>query len=203
MNVRTICLAILFCSDRTGYDIRKFSTEGSFSFFIDASYGSIYPALNKMEAEGLVTGRHVSEEGKPARKVYSITQEGRDVFFQELLQPHRPDIFKSEFLLITLFARLVGPEAIEAAIERQLSRLYQELEVITSCNDQDECIHSERGKYVLTEEDRQAADWARNYGVHCVQASIDYLKMHGNALVAIASAGQTAPSTDYLEATNS
>ena len=203
MNVRSICLAILFCSDRTGYDIRKFSTEGNFSFFIDASYGSIYPALNKMEAEGLVTGRHVSEEGKPARKVYSITDAGRDVFFQELLQPHRPDIFKSEFLLISIFARLVGPDAIEAAIERQLAHLHEELDVITSCNDSELEDRPQDGKYALTEEDKKAADWARSYGLYCVQASIDYLRMHGSALVEIARKGQLSQPEAELRAINS
>nr|WP_321457498.1 PadR family transcriptional regulator [uncultured Cohaesibacter sp.] len=191
MNVRSICLAILFCSDRTGYDIRKFSTEGNFSFFIDASFGSIYPALNKMESEGLVTGRHVSEEGKPARKIYSITEAGRDVLFHELLQPHRPDIFKSEFLLISLFARLIGPEAIQSAIDRQLAMLHEELAIISSCEESDLKNSPESGKYAPNELDHQAANWAKNYGVYCVQASIDYLKMHGNALVEIAKASQS------------
>ena len=77
MNVSSICLAILFCGDRTGYDIRKISTEGSYSFFVEASYGSIYPALNRLEHEGLVTCRHEAQDGKPARKVYSITDSGR------------------------------------------------------------------------------------------------------------------------------
>nr|WP_321483343.1 PadR family transcriptional regulator [uncultured Cohaesibacter sp.] len=202
MNVRSICLAILFCSDHTGYDIRKISTEGNFSFFIDASYGSIYPALNKMEVEGLVTGRHVSEEGKPARKIYSITEAGRDVFFQELLQPHRPDIFKSEFLLISIFARLVGPDAIEAAIERQLTHLHEELKLITSCNDSELENRPKDGKCALTEEDKQASDWARSYGLYCVQASIDYLHMHGNALVEIARSGQSAQPEDELATIN-
>ena len=203
MNVRSICLAILFCSDRTGYDIRKFSTEGNFSFFIDASYGSIYPALNKMESEGLVTGRHVSEEGKPARKVYSITEAGRDVFFQELLQPHRPDIFKSEFLLISLFARLVGPDAIRAAIDRQLQLLYEELTVISSCNDSESENRPQSGKYALTELDIQASEWAKRYGLYCVRANIDYLKMHGNALIEIAQAGQSEKEQPDLKIINS
>ena len=44
MNVRTICLAILYDGEATGYEIRKLSVEGEYSYFIDASFGSIYPA---------------------------------------------------------------------------------------------------------------------------------------------------------------
>jgi len=57
MNVRTICLAILYDGDATGYEIRKLSVEGEYSYFIDASYGAIYPSLARLEQEKLVTAR--------------------------------------------------------------------------------------------------------------------------------------------------
>ena len=67
MNVRTICLAILYDGEATGYEIRKLSVEGEYSYFIDASFGSIYPALAKLELDGLVTSRVETQEGKPAK----------------------------------------------------------------------------------------------------------------------------------------
>ena len=189
MNVRSICLAILFAGDNTGYDIRKFSTEGHFSFFVEASYGSIYPALNRLEAEGLVTCRHEAQDGKPARKIYSITDTGREAFLSELLQPHKPDVFRSEFLLISIFARMIGPDAIEQALERQIAHLEEELTRIGECEDDDDettdgspCSESE-------ELFLDAANWAQNYGRYCVQASIDYLRRHGVELVEIARQG--------------
>ncbi|WP_316859649.1 PadR family transcriptional regulator [uncultured Cohaesibacter sp.] len=189
MNVRSICLAVLFCSDRTGYDIRKISTEGIFSFFIEASYGSIYPALNKLEEEGLVTCRHEALEGKPARKIYSITDDGRAAFASELFLPHRQDIFRSEFLLIAIFSRLVGPDVISSAIHRQIEFSKQELDQISSCGDSDEDTCDGEWSQEMTDLDRQAAQWAQNYGLYCVQASIDYLNEHGGDLIEIARKG--------------
>ena len=55
MDVRTLCLGILSLGDATGYEIKKLVAEGSFSFFSEASYGSIYPALTKLTDEGLVS----------------------------------------------------------------------------------------------------------------------------------------------------
>ena len=72
MNVRTICLAILYDGEATGYEIRKLSVEGEYSYFIDASFGSIYPALAKLEVDGLVTSRVEMQEGKPAKKVIVV-----------------------------------------------------------------------------------------------------------------------------------
>jgi hypothetical protein len=58
MNVRTLCLGILAQHDASGYEIKKAVEEGLFAHFIDASYGSIYPALTQMLGDG-----HVSVQG--------------------------------------------------------------------------------------------------------------------------------------------
>ena len=63
MSVRTLCLAILNFGDATGYEIRKLSTGGKFRYFIEASFGSIYPTLARLEAEGLVTVREACIAG--------------------------------------------------------------------------------------------------------------------------------------------
>jgi len=94
MNVRTICLAILYDGKATGYEIRKLSVEGEYSYFIDASFGSIYPALAKMEAEGLVTSRIEPQDGKPAKKIYSITTTGRREFINSLFDQLGEDEYR-------------------------------------------------------------------------------------------------------------
>ena len=189
MNVRSICLAILYGGDRTGYDIRKFSTEGEFSFFVDASFGSIYPALNRLESEGLVTCRHEAQNGKPARKVYSITEAGREALMQDLLQPHQRDIFRSEFLVVAIFARLVGPEAIEVAIERQMAYLQHELDLIGNCDAAANQPEVDFGAHPEIEALHDAANWAQDYGRYCISANIAYLKERGVELVEIARKG--------------
>ena len=199
MNVSTICLAVLFFGDRTGYDIRKISTEeGGFSFFVDASFGSIYPALNRLEAEGQVTCRHEAQNGKPARKVYSITNSGRDHFINELMQPHRADIFRSEFLLISIFARIIGPDAVQAALDRQIGQLTKELAML-DCDETGK-EHHERPCPQNGEDElfSDAANWARNCGRYCIQANIDYLRNYGVELVEIAKRG--LPPLEQLQA---
>ena len=57
MNVRTLCLGILSLGEATGYEIKKGIEDGMFSHFIDASFGSIYPALTQLAAEGLLSVR--------------------------------------------------------------------------------------------------------------------------------------------------
>ena len=87
MNVRTLCLSILYNGEASGYDIRRMCTEEEFAYFVEASYGSIYPALAKLEEDGLVTSRTEQQDGKPAKKIYSITDAGRDAFVAALGEP--------------------------------------------------------------------------------------------------------------------
>ena len=100
MNVRTICLAILYDADATGYEIRKLSTDGEYSYFIDASYGAIYPALQKLEADKLVTSLVQQQDGKPAKKIYSITPLGRREFINSLFEQLGEDVLAADLHVV-------------------------------------------------------------------------------------------------------
>ena len=84
MNIRTLCLGILSRGDATGYEIKKMAEEGLFSHFIEASFGSIYPALKKLEEEGLIRMKLEIQENAPNRKVYTITEAGKQTFLNSL-----------------------------------------------------------------------------------------------------------------------
>jgi DNA-binding PadR family transcriptional regulator len=47
----------------------------------EISPGTLYPTLHRLEKEGLLTSREAVEEGR-ARRVYTITPEGRKVLRQ-------------------------------------------------------------------------------------------------------------------------
>lgn len=172
MSVRSLCLAILSFGDATGYEIRKQSTEGRFSYFDDASFGSIYPALARLEADGLVTVREELQTGKPVRKVYSITPAGRADFIASLCEPQAPDTFKSPFLLIALNADRLSPDVLRRALERRKAQVLEELRLLTGDED-DPCPHA-------------GSNWTRDYGISCMNFTLRYLEDHGDALIKIA-----------------
>ncbi|GAA0782748.1 PadR family transcriptional regulator [Roseibium denhamense] len=173
MSVRSLCLAILSFGDATGYEIRKESTEGRFSYFDDASFGSIYPALARLEAEGLVTVREEAQSGKPARKVYSITETGRTEFIATLCEPQAPDTFKSPFLLIALNAAQLPPVVLRRALDRRKAQVLEELRHLEDTEHDKECPHP-------------GSTWTRNYGIACMNFTLRYLEEHGEALIKIA-----------------
>lgn len=171
MNTQSLILGILNFGDATGYEIKKQSSEGAFSFFVDISYGTIYPTLARLEAEGLVTSRAETQSGKPDKKIYSITDEGRAVFAKMLSRTAQTDKFKSEFLLIAMCADISSPEVISKAIDKQIGDTQQVLDIINDLSDG--CEH-------------EATQWVASYGRHVKEASLQYLNKNRDSLIALA-----------------
>ena len=177
MNVRTVCLAILYDGDATGYEIRKLSVEGEYSYFIDASYGAIYPALAKLEAEQLVTSRVEVQDGKPTKKIYSITEAGRTGFINSLFDKLGEDEFRSEFLLFARFASELPAALVESRLNERLDQIEVELATLARLRDQ----HPHPGDA-----------WVIEYGRTCMEAARDYIHAHRGRLVALARADSNA-----------
>jgi len=181
MNVRTLCLAILNLQDATGYEIKKLCIEGRFQHFVETSFGSIYPALSKLEKDGSVTCQTQAQDGKPDRKIYSITDAGRIEFIKLINVMPKPDNFKSEFLLLSINAEIASRELLEAAIDAQFFQYQGELEMIES---------------VLEECDQPALLWTAKYGKATLEAKINYLKNNKDQLLAMAGVSLTAQAAE-------
>lgn len=122
MDVRTICLGILSRGDATGYEIKKLFEEDGYQHFIEASFGSIYPALSRLTEEGLVSVRAEAQEKRPDRKVYSITAKGREAFLEALLQPLPEDRHRSPFMFAMLFSHLMPKEHVVRLLDDYISQ---------------------------------------------------------------------------------
>lgn len=80
-----ILLGFLKYGEMTGYQLKQCMAESTSNFF-DASFGSIYPTLKKLEGRGLITARGMVEGGK-FKKLYSVTQAGSEAFMEWLERP--------------------------------------------------------------------------------------------------------------------
>ena len=177
MSIRTLCLAILHSGDATGYEIKKLSVEGKYRYFAEASFGSIYPTLARLEADRLVTLREEQQAGKPARKVYSITEAGRQALVAELSELPAPDIFRSAFMLVAVCAELLPKRVVTAAVDARLGNLAAEIghleEIAGSTND-------------------PATRWACEYGITCMRTSAAFLEGNRTRIEELAGSGGRA-----------
>lgn len=162
MNVRTLCLGILALEDASGYEIKKAVEEGMFAHFIDASYGSIYPALTQMLADGHVSVREELHPGKPAKKVYSITTAGQTALRKALHVTPQEDKYKSEFLFQALFKDKMSPDHLNDVFEGQLAYLKRELAQIEQCS--------------ASAEPGSGHGFVNGYGHAVLSAAIEYME---------------------------
>ncbi len=167
MNIRTLCLGILSLQEASGYEIKKEIEEGVFNHFIDASYGSIYPALTQLNAEGLLSVRSEEQLGRPDKKVYAITEEGKTVLAKGLSVVPARDKYKSEFLFVMLLQHLLSKQDIGRAMAKQHADLMEDLARIENCN----------GENCSDEmSNLPGAAFVAGYGRTVLRAAADYLE---------------------------
>lgn len=164
MNVKTLCLGILSIREASGYEIKKEIEEGRFSYFIEASFGSIYPALTQLLNEGLVSVRAEGQPGRPDKKVYAITEAGRARLPLWLAVEPAPDKYKSEFLFMMLMRDSLDSTRRFSAMDLQIARLRADLDRIHACRA--ECAQTPAGEFVS------------GYGEAILSAALAYVESH-------------------------
>jgi PadR family transcriptional regulator AphA len=96
MSLPHVILTVLSSRDATGYDITK-EFSNKIGFFWKASHQQVYRELNKMANSEFVVCTHQPQEGKPDRKVYSITDLGKANLKQWFEQPTVHPTVRDEF----------------------------------------------------------------------------------------------------------
>ncbi len=162
MDVKTLCLGVLTMGDASGYEIKQ-KLEGSFRRFYDASFGSIYPALGRLQEADQITCLEMPQEGRPDKKIYSLTAQGRASLVEELSASLGPDRIRSEFMASMIFAHLIAPERVGEAVEARLADYRDSIEKL-------EAVEAERlasgSRFVL------------GYGLAIYRAGLAYLEGH-------------------------
>ncbi|GAC57595.1 putative PadR family transcriptional regulator [Gordonia hirsuta DSM 44140 = NBRC 16056] len=70
----------------TGYEIGQ-QFQRSIGYFWSATHQQIYRTLKKLDADGLVTYTDVVQNGRPDKKVYTISEAGRQLLAEWVASP--------------------------------------------------------------------------------------------------------------------
>lgn len=95
-------LGLLNYGDMTGYDIMRVFKD-SLSFFWTAQTSQIYRELQALKNNGWVVDENVSQQGKPDKKIFSITEKGREELNRWLSEEDTVLETKSPLLMKTFF----------------------------------------------------------------------------------------------------
>ena len=161
MDAKTLCLAVLTKGDASGYEIKKALEEPPLGHFQDTGFGSIYPALTKLTEEGLVQGTAMAQEKRPDKKVYSITETGRRILLEALMEPPAPDRYRSDFLFVLFLGHLLPIAQLSEVIDRRIAYYEEQIARMEDC-----CL-----------EDRPAGQHlVHGFGLALYRAAVQYLR---------------------------
>jgi len=114
---------------RSGYDLVQ-TFRISMVHYWHAHPGQIYPTLDRMERDGWIAGREVIQRGRPNKRVYSITAEGRRVLLEWLRSPYEPFKMKNPPLLKSRFLAHLGADGARAKFTEMRDSMTSYLEVL-------------------------------------------------------------------------
>jgi DNA-binding PadR family transcriptional regulator len=106
MSLAHATLASLLDGEASGYELAK-RMDISVANFWHALPTQIYAELRRLEETGLVRAREVAQEGRPDKRLFSLTDEGRKELLEFTRRTPRPTAVKDE-LLIQIQAADVG-----------------------------------------------------------------------------------------------
>lgn len=118
-------LGLLARQPMSGYDLARILKQPMVPFGA-ISHTQIYPALASLEKQGLVRFQLVEQHtGRPNKKVYELTKEGRAALQQWVESATQLGIFADEFFLKAYSLWLADPEPILERFREQ-AQLHQE-----------------------------------------------------------------------------
>lgn len=134
MSLKHGILGLLNYGSMSGYELNSVFKE-SLSFFWSAQTSQIYRELETMEKNGWVENELVIQEGRPNKKLYSLTDEGKTEY-HNWLSNSESDIensmkIRSAFLMRVFFAGELSDEDAIKLIEDYLKECLKTAERLT------------------------------------------------------------------------
>lgn len=145
-------LGLIAEEPRSGYDIKK-EVEERLSHFWSQSYGHIYPMLRRLHERGLVAKTLERQDGRPDRKVYSLTDEGREALEAWFAEPPPPQRPRNELLLRIFLGRHAPAEHLLRDVRNYragVARTLAELRAVETRVDREADTHPDRIYWKLT-----------------------------------------------------
>jgi DNA-binding PadR family transcriptional regulator len=128
MALNHAILTALLDRELTGYELAK-EFDVSLGFFWQASHQQIYQQLKSLAIDGLLAVTEVPQAGKPDKKLYGITEAGREFLAQWVAgetrrKPARDDLFVKLYNLGS-----ADQAALIAAVQQRLEEHQAKLEL--------------------------------------------------------------------------
>src|SRR6202012_531672 len=98
MSLRDAVLAALLEGEASGYDLAK-DFDASVANFWMAPPQQLYRELDRLSEQGLIEARIVQQERRPNKRLFSLTDAGRDAIKDFTARPPKPSAIRDELMI--------------------------------------------------------------------------------------------------------
>ena len=131
MELKHAILGLLSIRSLSGYDLSR-AFAGTVAHFWHADRSQIYRTLDRLSASGAITTEVVPQDGKPDRKVHSLTDAGHQELTDWLSSPVEADQPKEPFLARLFFAASIGRDGVERLLDERDRQVNESLTGLAS-----------------------------------------------------------------------
>ncbi len=119
MSLRDAVLAALLEGESSGYDLAKGFDAATANFWM-ATPQQLYRELDRLAKQGLLQARVVPQERRPNKRMYSLTEAGREAIQQFTARAPKPSVIRDELLVKVQAADAGNAQAVRDFIVERL-----------------------------------------------------------------------------------
>ena len=161
--LKYVLLGFLNYNPMTGYELKQVMDESTSNFW-HAKQSQIYTTLKELEENGMVASHVEAQDGRPDRRVYEITEAGRNDLDLWLAQPETELQPHKEILLVKLFFA-ANTDKEKLLTQLRLLRDLHQRQMEHYNTETDQFIHQTAEGLPQLGKDAQLWDATRRFGV--------------------------------------
>ncbi|MBI2696669.1 PadR family transcriptional regulator [Mycobacterium nebraskense] len=119
MSLRDAVLAALLEGESSGYDLAK-EFDASVANFWMATPQQLYRELDRLAEQGLIQARVVHQERRPNKRLFALTDAGRDAIQEFTARAPKPSAIRDELLVKVQAADVGNTRAVRDFIVERL-----------------------------------------------------------------------------------
>jgi DNA-binding PadR family transcriptional regulator len=119
MSLRDAVLAALLEGESSGYDLAK-GFDASVANFWMATPQQLYRELDRLAEEGLIKARIVHQERRPNKRMFSLTEAGREAIQEFTGRAPKPPVIRDELMVKVQAADAGNAQAVRDFIAERL-----------------------------------------------------------------------------------
>jgi len=129
MPLEHAILAFIEYKPMSGYDLKKFF-DVSVAHFWSTTQSHIYKSLEGLEKKGWAETRIIQQDGKPNRKEYQITDEGRAELRRWMTTPLPMEPVRQTMLIQVFFSHFSTNEEIAGLFETRMTEIRSQIHTL-------------------------------------------------------------------------